>query len=101
MSSNLFDRYGVPGEAAATRQRDWSDVPGEALRNVPRSGAGLLENLAYPLARVAGSISGRVVSRVGEPLVSNTLGVVTRKGADAVRAAGRAGVEANDMLPAH
>lgn len=101
MSGNLFHHYGVPGEAGATRQRDWSDVPGEAWRNAPRSGADLLEKLAYPLARVAGSIPGRLVSRVGEPIVSHTLGVATRKGADAVPAAGRAGVEANDMLPAH
>jgi hypothetical protein len=100
MSGNRFDHYGA-GEAAAPPQRDWSDVPGEAWRNAPRSGADQVENLAYPLARVAGSIPGRVVSLVGEPIVSNTLGVVTRKGADAVRAAGRAGVEANNMLPAH
>src|SRR5882757_5951477 len=56
MSGNLFDHYGVPGEAGAT-------------------------------------------SRVGEPIVSNVFGVVMRKGAGAVRTAGRAGVEANDMLP--
>jgi hypothetical protein len=100
MSGNLFDHFGVPGEAGATRQRNWSDVPGEAWRNAPRSGAGLLKNIAYPLARVAGSMPSGVVSRVGEPLVSNTLGMVTRKGADTVRATGRADVEANDMLPA-
>jgi hypothetical protein len=57
MSGNLFDHYGVPGEAGAT-------------------------------------------SRVGQPIVSTILGVVMRKGTGAVRTAGRAGVEANDMLPA-
>ena len=57
MSGNLFDHYGVPGEAGAT-------------------------------------------SRVGEPLVSNIFGAVMRKSAGAVPTAGRAGVEANDMLPA-
>jgi hypothetical protein len=57
MSGNLFDHFGVPGEAGAT-------------------------------------------SRVGEPLVSNTLSMATRKGADAVRAIGRADVEANDLSPA-
>ena len=46
MSGNLFDHYGVPGEAGAT-------------------------------------------SRVGEPLVSNTLSMATRKGADAVSAIGQ------------
>ncbi|MEA2854724.1 MAG: hypothetical protein QOE02_4745, partial [Rhodospirillaceae bacterium] len=54
MSGNLFDHYGVPGEAGAT-------------------------------------------SRVGQPIVSTILGVVMRKGTGAVRTAGRAGVEANDM----
>jgi hypothetical protein len=39
MSGNLFDHYGVPGEAVATPQRDWSDVPGEAWRDAPRGGA--------------------------------------------------------------
>jgi len=57
MSGNLFDHYGVPGEAGAT-------------------------------------------SRVGEPLVSNTLSMATRKGADAVSAIGQADVEANDLSPA-
>jgi hypothetical protein len=56
MSGNLFDHYGVPGEAGAT-------------------------------------------SRVGQSIGSNIFGVATRKGAGAVGTAGRAGVEANDMLP--
>jgi hypothetical protein len=43
---------------------------------------------------------GGATSRVGQPIVSNIFGVVTRKGAGAVRTAGWAGVEANDMLPA-
>ena len=38
-------------------------------------------------------------SRVGQPIVSTIFGVVMRKGTGAVRTAGRAGVEANDMLP--